>query len=499
MSHRACPDPTSAGLRAGSTRAGSTVAATATADTVSAAGATTATVTRGPWPKRLPPDARAALTILLVTLLLIPSRLIVGPLGAAGTPASLLGIAGLVWWLAVRMVPSFSVARGLQPVRIAVGVLGASILVSYVLAVIHAMPTDQLNGADRGVLAILSWAGVALVAADLLTTTESVDRVLRRLVGLGGAVAAIGMLQFATGIDIGGWFRIPGLTPNANLGFIDTHSVVRRVSGTASHPIEFGMVLVLIFPFAVYVAAHTGIRRWVWWVIVLLLVATIPMSLSRSAILGLITEILVLLPAWPPTRRAKLALGAPPFIVAMRLAIPGLVGTVTSMFATAGTDNSVQGRTDDYAVVGSFISRSPWFGRGFGTFLPKDFFFLDNQYLGTLIELGFVGLVAVLLLFTIGMALGRGIRARATGAAGRELGQCFVAAFAAGAVGFGTFDGLGFPMFTGVLFLLLGVAGARWRLAREALASPTAPVLALSSDTSRSTSPLAPTGSAVSP
>ena len=32
-----------------------------------------------------------------------------------------------------------------------------------------------------------------------------------------------------------------------------------------------------------------------------------------------------------------------------------------------------------------------WFGHGLGTFDPRIYFFLDNQYLGTLVETGLVG------------------------------------------------------------------------------------------------------------
>ena len=74
----------------------------------------------------------------------------------------------------------------------------------------------------------------------------------------------------------------------------------------------------------------------------------------------------------------------------------GLVGTIISLFTGLSSDPSIAGRTDDYAVVGKFISESPWFGRGFGTFLPKEYFILDNQYLGSIVETGYVGLGALL-------------------------------------------------------------------------------------------------------
>ena len=45
----------------------------------------------------------------------------------------------------------------------------------------------------------------------------------------------------------------------------------------------------------------------------------------------------------------------------------------------------------------------------------------------------------------------------------RDLGQALAGSIAAAGVGLATFDGLGFPMFSGLFFLLLGCIGALWR------------------------------------
>lgn len=420
-----------------------------------------------PRPHRPARDARGVLTVIAVLLLLLPARMVVAPLGGAGTPATIVASVALVWWLCARMVPSSAPPPGGQPVRVAMVMLAGSILLSYAVASLHALPGDQVAGADRGLLALAAWAGVALVAADLLTSAASVEQVIRRLVVFGVVLAGLGVVQFCTGIDIAAWFRIPGLTTPEAASFIDTRGVLRRVSGTASHPIEFGMVLVLILPFAFHVATVSRRHRALWGLGTVLILVAIPMSVSRSAILGLVTVFVFLFAAWSPRRRLAAIVLAPVFLVGMRLLIPGLVGTISSIFGNAADDPSLQGRTDDYGQVGELIARSPIVGRGFGTFLPHDFFFLDNQYLGTIIETGFVGLAAVVAVLAIGIGLGRGIRRRSPDGEGRMLGQCFAAAFAAAAIGLGTFDAFGFSMFTGVLFLLLGCAGASWRLVRQ--------------------------------
>ena len=416
-------------------------------------------------------DASGLITTYTVLLFALPAQLVVGPLGASGTPAGIVGIGLVLYWLFMRLVPDSGVARGVQPIRLVVGFFGASILVAYAFGVIRPLPPEQLSGADRGILSMLSWVGVAIATADMLSTREKVDKLIKVIVVLAGVVALMGLLQFAAGVNLADFYKIPGLKINYDVAVVSERSDFRRVAATASHPIEFGMVLAMVLPIALHTAFYAKTRRFFWWGIVLLLGLTSPMSLSRSAILGLSIALIVLLAGWPTGRRLAVLLVLPVFVVGLRLVIPGLVGTIKSLFTGLSSDPSIQGRTDDYAVVGKFIDQSPLVGRGFGTFLPKDFITLDNQYLGSIIETGYIGLSALICLFLVGFFTARGIRVRSFDEPTRDLAQSLAASIAVAAFGYVTFDGLGFPMVTGLLFLLLGVIGALWRLVREDLAS----------------------------
>src|SRR2546430_13733022 len=61
-----------------------------------------------------------------------------------------------------------------------------------------------------------------------------------------------------------------------------------------------------------------------------------------------------------------------------------------SLFTGISRDDSALSRTDSYAVAGAFISRAPLLGRGPATWLPP-YRILDNQFLGSLIEIGVGG------------------------------------------------------------------------------------------------------------
>jgi O-antigen ligase len=168
--------------------------------------------------------------------------------------------------------------------------------------------------------------------------------------------------------------------------------------------------------------------------------------------------------------------------------MPGFYGTVLGLFTGIGTDSSAQSRTGSYGLAWSFIARAPVFGRGVGTFLPP-YRILDNQYLGSLIELGFVGLICLLLLFGAGvhaswqvrrlpgvgerMPMGDATGATDGGKGGDAradslmLASALTAATLGGVVSFAFFDAWGFPMIPSILFLLLGCAGALRRLVLE--------------------------------
>lgn len=80
------------------------------------------------------------------------------------------------------------------------------------------------------------------------------------------------------------------------------------------------------------------------------------------------------------------------FATIIFIIVPGLIGSLSALFTTAGNDASVKSRTDSYDLAEWFINQSPILGRA-GTFMPKYRDILDNQYLMLLIETGLVGVL----------------------------------------------------------------------------------------------------------
>jgi hypothetical protein len=410
-------------------------------------------------------DATAILTVYLVLLVAVPAGLIFKPLGASGTPANILGIGCLVWWAATRLQGG----RGRQsnPVRIALLLFGLAVLPSLAAMYLRGAPGIETSAANRAVLIFLGGAGVTLLIVDGIDTLARLERFLKRFVVAAAVLSCTGLLQAVTRIELATRLRIPGLQYNPEIEPIGARGHFTRVQGTTSHPIEFGVVLAIAFPIALHYAMTAPRGRRSGPVLCTVLIALgIPLSLSRSGLIGLIVAFVVVMGGWTWRQRVNGLAAAVMFAGVTRAVIPGLLGTVLHLFTQASSDSSTQARTSRYDTLGHYFLQTPWVGRGFGTFLPQNYLFVDNQYYLTAIEMGAVGLVALIVMFMIGVFTARGARRHAADPQTAGLAQALVGAILACAVSFATYDALSFPVATAFAFVLLGAIGALWRLTR---------------------------------
>lgn len=418
-------------------------------------------------PKR---DAATVLVVLLVLLIGIPSQLVFRPLGAQGTPAMVLGIALLLWWTGARMVPGLGVDRKRNPVRFALGALGFALVLAYANGVFLHLTGVQSRGADRGMIYLAGLCGIALVASDGLRSRERLDTVLKTLVLLSAASAVLAMLSFFFGLYPVNHVQIPGLSSSVPLTFIGSRGAVRRVSGTAQHPLEFGILMAVVLPLAFhYATTMVKPRNRKWWICTVLIACAVPMAVSRAAIIGVAVAFIMLVPTWPVLWRLGALIFLPVYIAVLHLLVHGLFRTLSTLFVTASSDRSIAHRTVNYARVGSVMHHHWLVGTGgFGSYDPVRFdYVLDNAYLGQLFETGVIGLGCLLAVFWIALFCARGARRRSTRPADRSLAQSLAASVAVVIPGFFTLDAFAYPMATGTVFLVIGCCGALWRIARD--------------------------------
>ncbi|MCX6499112.1 MAG: O-antigen ligase family protein [Arthrobacter sp.] len=410
------------------------------------------------------PDAVTVITWYAVLLYVVPADRRIEALGGAGSPAYLLAIVALLWWAWHRSQRPAGVGRqDIQWVRTAAFVFVAACVASYTKSALTALPYSDVSVADLGLIRVGALVGILLVANDGITSEERFMVLVRRLTMFAGLYAGLGLVQFFTGLNIVDTWQIPGLSVSGNIG-IGARAGFVRAAATAAHPLEYAVVLSMMLPFCLTVAIYDRSRSaFLRWLPVAAITLSSVLSVSRSALISLAAVFLILVPSWAPAIRRSvgfvMALGA----VAVYVAVPGMAGTIVGMFS--GSDSSVMSRTDSYDDAVSFFLVSPFFGRGFGTFLPA-YRILDNQYLGSSIEIGLVGLSSLLAVIVSAMAVAGFARRHGSEQPMRPMGLALVASMVAGGLGFAFFDAFAFPQACGTLFLVAGICGAYANLQR---------------------------------
>jgi len=408
--------------------------------------------------------------------MLIPANLVLKPLGAAGTPAQIVGLAAAAWWLAVQLSRSRATLRPAQPVRTAMALFVVAMMAAYVAGTTRPIDGLEVSSADRGLLLVLSWWGLVMLAGDGFASRDRLDRVLRALVTTAGFAGALGILQFFTGRAFVDLISIPGLSSNTTLNSVYARNGFARAAGMSTHPIEFGVLMIMVLPIALHFALQPSDRSRLarWWPVVAI-GGAVPITMSRSALLGLVVVLAALLPSWPVRRRWFTLVTVVAGFGVVYVAIPGLLGTMIRLFTGISEDDSAKSRTDSYDLAWQFISQHPWFGRGPSTFLPS-YRILDNQYLGLTIEAGIFGVGAFVVLLGTALLVAYRLSKRLALADDRSLARALFACVAAAALAFVTFDAFGFPQVAGVLFFALGCVSAlrRLTLTRDATSLPAA-------------------------
>lgn len=352
---------------------------------------------------------------------------------------------------------------------LAIGLFVGAVLVSLMVNLTSYVGDDF----SAAIKAAVYLASLVLIFYFVVSTTKSrtqVDTVLKCIVIVTTIASISGIIERFTGYNL---FRhlhewIPLFQVNeALVGFEMTRDAL-RVAGPVVHPIAFSALLAMVVPFSwhYWQSAKSGHERIMFGSSFALIVVAIILTGSRTGFLGLVGASIVLFIANPEKR--WLMMGA---IIALMLGVhmvfPGSLGTLktwlTPSYIEATEVGNRAGRYEDYPRIWSQFTKMPLFGLGYEMFRPKIYFYVDNQYLKFLVEIGLFGTLGFIYLISkVLKQLWQSAR-RTTG----ELRGLLIA-IAASSLVFticcATFDTFGFAQISYLFFVIVGLGMALIRI-----------------------------------
>jgi hypothetical protein len=430
-------------------------------------------------------------------------------------PVALVTLVGVVWLIPIKLYRfPIEVGFAIEPYRVVVGVLACALVVwavrnreaiSFgglerplvlllgVTLIAQVVNFRALNAAEPGTALkslsyFLSFILVFVVVASVVRTLDHAETVIKALVVGGVVVAVFAAYEARSNYNVFShlheWF--PALDRDAR-----EQSSLRggreRVRASAQHPIALAAALMMMLPFAFYLAsrAKSMAGSILWGAAAIAMALGALTTISRTAVLmgiamgvtALVLRPQAVLRLWP------LLIVLP---VATHAVAPGVLGGLyNSLFPRRGITSQLSGREglpgsgrfDDVDPALKLWEQSPIVGHGIGTTVtppldPGDFrpsveLIFDNQYLLTFVQIGTVGLVA-LVWFLVAAAAATGKGARGPGGAASDLMAACCVSIVGFAAGMLAYDAFAFVQATLVFFIIAAVGLA----VRRATATP---------------------------
>jgi hypothetical protein len=369
--------------------------------------------------------------------------------------------------------------RGRRPLWF-LGALGVYIALAFTSLVANAPRVIRLGELDLSqkqlallvAFGVFAWFAVSAMRPSELPAFSTLTVVL-------ATICAVGVIvERKTGFNA--FYEVSRVILNPIATVIPSPTVIHpdptrfdrpQIVGPTEHGLAVTTMLSIALPFALLGLLDAATRRRrIAYALAVGLLLTGAMATERKT--GVVVPVVVFGVLLAFRTRQLLRLWPLVFVLAVFIHVtsPGALGTVTSLHGFLNTDSSA-GRTSDYAAVVPDVVTRPILGFGYGSLdvaKADTYRILDNEYLGQLLEVGFLGALAYLSVALAAMAVARpAIRspdpARSTPA------LAGLAAALAFAVASALFDVLSFPQ---PVYLFL-FAGAVCTVAATGLARDT--------------------------
>jgi hypothetical protein len=406
-----------------------------------------------------------AAIVLIVFLVPIKRYELPGGLPFGLEPYRLLvAVVVLTWFAGLLIDPRVRLRRSSLELPLLAFVLSA-------VASVAVNPTNLEHGSAEMIkqtLFLLSFVLLYFVIVSVVRLESQVVFLVKVLVLAGAAVGGLAVVESTTGLNVFNHLSTPFLqltrVPDSDL-----RGTAIRVYASAQHPIALGAVLVMLIPLAAALARIT--RRPLWWLPAAVLALGAVASVSRTAMIML--GVVLLVGLWiRPREFARLWLALIPTLVLLVVFVPSSFDSLKEAFLPEGGLAAEQhggagmkgsGRLADVSPALEEFTLKPVLGQGYGSRDVEDkseaIPILDNEWLGTMLEVGALGALSLVWVFARFLRRAAAEAKRDETARGSLL-AAFATAVAAYGVGMLTFDAFSFIQITFVFFILLGLGAA---------------------------------------
>jgi polysaccharide biosynthesis protein PslJ len=308
-------------------------------------------------------------------------------------------------------------------------------------------------------------APVALiyVVNSVFRSRDDVEWALKLIVKLGVVAASGGVLERASGYNVFAHLSefIPLLEYKPGVVGATSAMDVMRIAGPSQHAIAFSVVLGMILPIAIYYtrSASSTVERALYGCAAGLIAVTMFLTGSRTAFVAFMVILAILWVRFASVRRWTIP-GLFVLAIVLHFAFTGAIGTLLERlspgYLLATETGNDAGRVADYPRIVGYFWQRPLLGLGFGSFDPFKYFWVDNEYLVMLVEVGLLGISAFLAFFISAFRmLFRAGEVPIEGVGG--LAVSLSASVAVFAVTSFTYDSFGFPQPFNLFFILVAL------------------------------------------
>lgn len=320
----------------------------------------------------------------------------------------------LVLWALVAATSPWSLVRPAHRFGVPEALLAIFVLVCFASVLVNVSTLARLNETQASLrrLALLASYLAFFVFVVSNVRPSEVRAFTTLIVGL-AVLAAIGtIVEYRTLFNVfysaASAFSPPGVSVSAHATVVTPDGRI-DVSGPTRHGLAIATMLAMALPFALVRAtlARRTRTKILFAVAAALIVAGGLSTVRRSGVVLPFVAVTVLAIVGGRRMLPVMAVFAV-LLAATPLIAPRAISSLADQLSgrNAGAQQSISGRTSDYAGIAPDVRHRAVIGRGFGSYDPRRYRFLDNQALALLVETGVTGLGVYLAMVLAGIGAG---------------------------------------------------------------------------------------------